>query len=70
MKLRKRFRAEAGSREGLQKQCKALQELCGRQRLEMDALMMLPSQVSFATVNYTNQLPVLVCNLGRDASLY
>lgn len=44
MKLRKRFKAQAGSKEVLEKQCKALQELCGKQRLEVDALTVEASQ--------------------------
>ena len=38
VKLRKRFKALAGSKEALEKQGKALQELCAQQRLEMNAL--------------------------------
>ena len=38
MKLRKKFKAQTGSQQVLEKQCKALQELCGKQRLEVDAL--------------------------------
>ena len=44
VKLRKRLKAEAGSKEGLEKQGKALQELCAKQRLQMDALTDAASQ--------------------------
>lgn len=38
VKLRKRFKAQAGSKGMVEKQCRTLQELCSKQRLEMDAL--------------------------------
>ena len=73
VKLRKRFKAQTGSKEVLEKQCKALQELCGKQRLEMDALTDDASQSGQCckrTDTFNHSQPTLhVCNVEYCASI-
>ena len=69
MKLRKRLKAQAGSKEVLEKQCKALQELCGKQRLEVDALRDDASQSGPSQPQSTTNAMHVVCNKGVSASI-
>ena len=66
VKLRKRFKALAGSKEALEKQSKALQELHAKQRLEMDGLRDdASSQVSHMHNQSPFQLWTWFCHCER-----
>ena len=69
MKLRKRFKAQAGSKEVLEKRCKVLQELCGKQRLEVDALRDDAFQSGLSRPQLTTNAMHVVCNWGVSASI-
>lgn len=70
VKLRKRFKALAGSKEALEKQSKALQELCGKQRLEMDTLRDNASQSGQSHAQLpSTQGPTHVRNFSFDAGI-